>query len=40
MAATEDISKHIVLKDIDTFDGKQGHKLDDWLTDVENAAAL
>ena len=28
-----------VLNDIDTFDGKQGHKLDDWLTDVENAAA-
>ena len=20
-----------VLNDIDTFDGKQGHKLDDWL---------
>ena len=29
-----------VLNDIDTFDGKQGHKLDDWLTDVENAAAI
>ena len=23
-----------------TFDGKQGHKLDDWLADVENAAAI
>ena len=29
-----------VLNDIDTFDGKQGHKLDNWLTDIENAAAL
>ena len=29
-----------VLNDIDTFDGKQGHKLDDWLSDVENAAAI
>ena len=29
-----------VLNDIDTFDGKQGHKLDDWLTDIENAAAI
>ena len=29
-----------VLNDIDTFNGKQGHKLDDWLTDVENAAAI
>ena len=29
-----------VLNNIDTFDGKQGHKLDDWLTDVENAAAI
>ena len=29
-----------VLKDIDTFDSKQGHKLDDWLTDIENAATL
>ena len=28
-----------VLNDIDT-DGKQGHKLDDWLADVENAAAI
>ena len=27
-----------VLNDIDTFDGKQGHKLDDWLADIENAA--
>ena len=27
------------MNDIDTFDGKQGHKLDDWLADVENAAA-
>ena len=30
----------LVLNVIDTFDGKQGHKLDDWLTDVENAAAI
>ena len=29
-----------VLNDIDTFNCKQGHKLDDWLTDVENAAAI
>ena len=29
-----------VLNDIDTFDSKQGHKLDDWLADVENAAAI
>ena len=29
-----------VLNDIDTFDGKQGHKLDDWLVDIENAAAI
>ena len=29
-----------VLNDIDTFDGKQGHKLDDWLADVENAVAI
>ena len=29
-----------VLNDINTFNGKQGHKLDDWLTDVENAAAI
>ena len=29
-----------VLNDIDTFDGKQGNKLDDWLADVENAAAI
>ena len=29
-----------VLNDIDTFDGKQGHKLDDWFADVENAAAI
>ena len=29
-----------VLNDINTFDGKQGHKLDDWLADVENAAAI
>ena len=28
------------LNDIDTFDGKQGHKLDDWLADIENAAAI
>ena len=30
----------LVLNDIHTFDGKQGHKLDDWLADVENAAAI
>ena len=29
-----------VLNDIDTFDFKQGHKLDDWLADIENAATL
>ena len=29
-----------VLTDIDTFDGKQGHKLDDWLADMEVAAAI
>ena len=30
----------LVLNDIDTFDGKQGHKLDNWLADVENAATI
>ena len=30
----------MVLNDIDTFNGKQGHKLDNWLADVENAAAI
>ena len=30
----------LVLNNIDTFDGKQSHKLDDWLADVENAAAI
>ena len=29
-----------VLNDIDTFDGKQGHKLDHRLADVENVAAI
>ena len=29
-----------VLNNIDTFNGKQGHKLDDWLADIENAAAI
>ena len=29
-----------VLNDIDTFDGKQGHKLDDWLADIEDAANI
>ena len=29
-----------VLNNIDTFDGKQGHKIDGWLADVENAAAI
>ena len=28
-----------VLNDIDTYDGKQGHKLD-WLANIENAATL
>ena len=29
-----------VLNDIDTFNGKQGHKLDNWLSNIENAAAI
>ena len=29
-----------VLNNIDTYDSKQGHKLDDWLADIENATAL
>ena len=29
-----------VLNYIDTFNGKQGHKLDEWLDDIEYAAAL
>ena len=29
-----------VLNDIDTYDGKQGHKPDVWLADIENAATL
>ena len=29
-----------VLNNIDTYDGKQGHNLDDWLADIENAATL
>ena len=29
-----------VLNDIDTFNGKQGHKLDDWLANIENATAI
>ena len=29
-----------VLNNINIFDGKQGHKLDDWLADIENAAAI
>ena len=29
-----------VLNNIDTYNGKQGHKLDDWLADIENAATL
>ena len=29
-----------VLNDINTYDGKQGHKLDDWLANIENAATL
>ena len=30
----------LVLNDIDRFNGKQGHKLDDWLANIENAAAI
>ena len=30
----------LVLNDIDTFDGKQGHELDDWFADIETAAAI
>ena len=30
----------LVLNNMDTFNGKQGHKLDDWLADIENAAAI
>ena len=29
-----------VLNDINTYNGKQGHKLNDWLADIENAATL
>ena len=29
-----------VPNDTDTFDGKQGHKLDNWLANIENAAAI
>ena len=29
-----------VLNNIDTYDGKQGHKLDDWLANIKNAATL
>ena len=29
-----------ILNDIDTYDGKHGHKLDDWLADIENAASI
>ena len=29
-----------VLNDIATLDGKQGHKLEDWLANIENAAAI
>ena len=28
------------MNDIDTFDGKQGHKLDGWLADIEHAAVI
>ena len=28
------------LNDIDTFNGKQGHKLDDWLANIKNATAI
>ena len=30
----------LVLNDIDTFDGKQGHKLYDWLANIENATTI
>ena len=29
-----------VLDDIDTYDSKQGHKLDDWLANIENLQPL
>ena len=29
-----------VLTNIDTYDDKQGHKLDDWIADIKNAATL
>ena len=29
-----------ILNNIETFDGKQSHKLDNWLADTENAAAI
>ena len=29
-----------VPNDINTFDGKQGHKLGDWLANIKNAATL
>ena len=29
-----------VLNNINTYDGKQEHKLDDWLADIKNAATL
>ena len=29
-----------VLNNIDTYDGKQGHKLDDWLADIKNTATI
>ena len=29
-----------VLNDIDTYNGKHEHKLEDWLADIENAATL
>ena len=29
-----------VLNNIDTFNGKQGHKLDDWLAGIKNATAI
>ena len=29
-----------VLNDMNTYSGKQGHKLDDWLADIKNAATL
>ena len=29
-----------VLNDINTYDVKQGHKLDDWLANIKNSATI